>query len=134
MTNYLVDNSVLHGWANKKDQHHNVCKKFIEDHQSDELFFPIYGLFEFHASRARRIKGKDFKGLPGNYKLKNKKFIDINRTLYDLCQKNMLFEKFKELKGADLIYACIAYIGSYTLVTCDSDFDVYKNDITIIKL
>jgi len=134
MINYLVDNSVLHGWANTKDQHHNVCKKFFEDHENDELFFPIHSLFEFQASRARRIKGKDFEGLPGNYLLKNKKFVDINRKLYDHCQKNNLFEKFKELKGADLLYACIAYIGGYTLVTCDSDFDVYKNDITIIKL
>jgi len=134
MTKYLIDNSVLHGLANTKDQHHNVCKEFFEKYANDELFFPIHSLFEFQASRARRMKGNDFEGLPGNYRLKNKKFVDINRKLYDYCQKNKLFEKFKELKGADLLYACISYMGCYTLVTCDSDFDVYKNDITIMKL
>lgn len=134
MTQYLIDNSVLHGWANTKDQHHEACKKFFEEHQDDELFFPIYSLFEFQASRSRRIKGNDFEGLPGNYRLKNKKFIDINRKLYDDCQSQKLFEKFKELKGADLLYACIADMGRFTLVTCDSDFDVYQNEIDLMKL
>ena len=134
MTIYLIDNSVLHGLANTKDLHHTVCKNFFKEHQNDELYFPIHSLFEFQASRARRIKGNDFEGLPGVYTLKNKKFVDINRKLYDDCEKQKLFEKFKELKGSDLLYACIAHIGKCTLVTCDSDFDIYKNDITIMKL
>ncbi len=134
MTQYLIDSSVLHGWTNTKDKHHNVCRIFFKEHQNDELFFPIHSLFEFQASRARRIKGNDFEGLPGNYRLRNKKFIDINRKLYNYCQSYELLEKFKELKGADLLYACMAYIGKFTLVTCDSDFDVYKNDINLMKL
>lgn len=134
MTQYLIDNSAFHGYANTKDLHHDVCKKFFEDHQGEKLFFPIHTLFEFHASRARKMKGNAFEGLPGNFTFKNQQFIDINIKLFDDCQKQNLFEKFKELKGADLLYACIAYIGKFTLVTCDSDFDVYKNDINILKL
>lgn len=134
MKQYLIYNSVLHGWANTKDLHHDTCKKFLEEHQGDELLFPIHSLFEFQASRSRRIKGNDFAGLPGNYRLKNKKFVDINRKLYDDCQGQQLFDKFKELKGGDLLYACIAHIGKFTLVTCDSDFDVYKNDINLMRL
>ena len=132
--NYLIDNSALFGWANTKDRYHSVCKRFFEEHQDDELLFPIHSLFEFQASRSRKIKGGDFQGLPGNYRLKNKKFIDINRKLYDECQRRGIFEKFKELKGADLLYACIAHIGKYTLVTCDSDFDAYRDDISLMKL
>lgn len=134
MTQYLIDSSVLLGWANTKDQHHNVCKKFFEEHREDELFFTVHSLFEFQASRARRIRGNDFEGLPGNYKLKNKKFVDIDRKLYDHCQIQNLFEKFKVLKGADLLYACIADIGKFMLVTCDSDFSVYRNNIHLMKL
>jgi len=134
MTQYLIDNSVLHGWVNTKDQHHTSCKKFFEEHKDDELFFPIHLLFEFQASRAKRIKGNTFEGLPGNYRLKNKKFVDINRKLYDHCQSQKLFKKFKELKGADLLYACIVDIGEYTLVTCDSDFDIYQKEISLMKL
>jgi predicted nucleic acid-binding protein len=134
MPQLLIDNSVLHAWANTKDKYHAVCKKFFEEHQNQELFFSIHGLFEFHASRARRIKGKDFDGLPGNFKLKNQKFVHVNWKLFDYCQKNALFEKFKELRGGDLIYACMAEAGNFTLVTCDSDFDVYKNDINLINL
>ena len=134
MIQYLIDNSVLHGWVNTKDKHHTVCKRFFEKYKDDELFFPIHSLFEFQSSRYRRIKGNDFTGLPGNYKLKNKKFINIDRKLYDYCQSHKLFEKFKELKSADLLYACIACIGKYTLVTCDSEFDIYQNKINLIKL
>ena len=94
MTQYLVDNSVLHGWANTKDQYHAICKNFFKEHRDDELFFPIHSLFEFQASRARKIKGNVFEGLTGSYCLKNKKFVDINRKLYDCCQKQKLFEKF----------------------------------------
>lgn len=134
MTRYLIDASVLHGWVNTKDKHHNVCKKFFKDHQNDELFFPIHSLFEFQASWSRRIKEENFEGLPGTHQLKNKKFVYINRKLYDCCQTKKLFEKFKKLKGADLVYACIADISKYTLVTCDSHFIVYQNKIDLLKL
>jgi len=133
MTKYLIDTCVLLGWANTRDTQHKVCKEFFEKHQNDELYFSIHSLFEFQGSRSRRIKGNDFQGLPGNYILKNKKFIDVDRKFYDYCQKNKIFEKFK-LKGGDLIFACITIVGGYILVTCDSDFIIYKNIIKLQKL
>lgn len=134
MPQFLIDNSVLHALANVKDKNHTVCKKFFEEHQDEELYFSIHTLFEFHASKSRRTRGNDFEGLPGKYKLKNQKFVNVDRKLYDYCQANRLFEKFKKLKGADLIYACIAKVGNFTLVTCDSDFDAYQNEISLKKL
>jgi PIN domain nuclease of toxin-antitoxin system len=133
MNQYLIDTCVLLGWANTKDKHHKVCKKFFENHKKEELFFSIHSLFEFKGSKSRRIKGKDFDGLPGTYRLENKKFVDIDRKFYDYCQNNGIFEKF-QLKGGDLIFACIAKVGEYTLVTCDSDFDNYQNEIKLLKL
>ena len=120
MTQYLIDNSVLHGFADENDYHHAVCKKFFEENKNNELFFTIHSLFEFQASKSRK---NDFVGLPGTYIFKNKKFFDIDRKLYDYCQNHKLFEKFPKLRGGDLIYACIAYLGNYTLVTCDNDFN-----------
>ncbi|MFC1780293.1 type II toxin-antitoxin system VapC family toxin [Patescibacteria group bacterium] len=134
MNKYLIDASVIHGWANTKDQHHTVCKQFIENHINEELYFPIHSLFEIHASCLRRKKGGTFTGLLGKFVLKNQKFISINRKFYDKCQNLKLFSLFKDLKGSDLIYACIARLGKLTLVTCNSDFDVYTKEIRVLTL
>ena len=131
---YLVDNSVLHALANTQDMHHSSCKQFFDEHKGEALYFPIHALFEFKASRARRMKRNSFSGLPGSLVMKDQNFVNINRKLYDYCQNKNLFELFAELKGADLIYACIAKIGQYTLVTCDADFDIYADEISIVKL
>ncbi|MGB2762134.1 MAG: PIN domain-containing protein [Minisyncoccales bacterium] len=134
MKQYLIDASVLHGWSNTKDKHHSVCKKFFQDRLEDELFFPIHCLFEVKASRERRLKGGDFSGLPGKFVLRNKKFINVDRKFFDHCQQKELFDAFKKLKGSDLIYACMAKIGGFILVTCDNDFDAYSRKINLLKL
>ena len=109
MPEYLIDNSVLHGRVNTKDKHHSVCKKFFDEHKDDKLFFTIHSMFEFKSSRERRMKGNDFEELPEVF-LGNQMSIDINKELYLHCEEEKLFEKFKDLKAGDLIYACIAYI------------------------
>jgi len=134
MPKFLIDASVFHGYANTKDKHHSICKNFFDAHENETLYFSIHSLFEVQASRSRRIIGRDFLGLPGNRKLRNHKFIDINRKFYDECQRIKLFDVFKSLKGSDLIYACLAKIGGFTLVTCDKDFDPYRNEISILRL
>ena len=134
MKKYLLDASIIHGWANIKDKYHSVCKEFIEAHINDELYFPIHGLFEIHSAHSRRKKGNDFEGLPGKFVLMNKKFIDINRKFYDKCQDQKLFLFFNELKGADLIYACLAKLENLILVTCDDDFDIYEEEIKLLKI
>lgn len=134
MENYLIDASVLHSWVNTKDKFHLKCRRFFEKHQQDELFFSIHCLFEVNAVKARRLRGGDFSGLPGKFILKNKKFIDVDRKFFDYCQQAKIFDEFLQLKGSDLIYACMAKIGDFTFVTCDDDFDVYRNKIKILKL
>ena len=134
MSKFLIDASVFHGYANTKDKHHSICKDFFDKYRNEPLYFSIHGLFEFQAVRSRRILGRDFLGLPVNRILRNQQFIDINRKFYDECQRIKLFEIFKSLKGSDLIYACLAKIGGFTFVTCDKDFDPYKNEISILRL
>jgi predicted nucleic acid-binding protein len=118
---------------NVNDNHHDHCKRFFEEHATEHFYFPIHSLFEVHASRSRRIKNGSFLGLPGTRTLRNQLFIDINRKLYDVCQRRGLFDTFARLKGSDLIYACLAKIGNFTLVTCDADFDAYQDQIRIVK-
>jgi hypothetical protein len=44
-----------------------------------------------------------------------------------------LYDRFSTLKGADLLYACIALVENILLVTHDSDFDRYSDQISLIK-
>jgi predicted nucleic acid-binding protein len=133
MNNYLLDANVIHALTNIKDINHNVCKAFFEEHSNKDAFFvPINGAFELQASLSRRKRGNDFDAF--DCLIKNMKFVDINRKLLDTCISQGLLHKFDKLKGADLIYACVAEIGKFTLVTCDSDFDAYKETISIQKI
>lgn len=45
-----------------------------------------------------------------------------------------LFSLFDSLKGGDLIFACIAKLFGYILVTCDKDYKKYRTKINIIYL
>ena len=40
-----------------------------------------------------------------------------------------LYDRFSCLKGADLLYACIARVEDNLLVTHDSDFDPYSDEL-----
>ena len=44
-----------------------------------------------------------------------------------------LYDIFSELKGADLMFACIAKAENSPLVTCDRHFEKYAGTIRIIN-
>lgn len=134
MPKYLIDASVLHGWVNTKDTHHGICRKFFKKHEEEHLYFSIHSLFEVHAACSRRTRDRSFTGLRGKYTLHDQRFIDVDRNFYDECQRLKLFEEFANLKGSDLIYACHARIGGFTIVTCDQDFDQYNDKIDVLRL
>jgi hypothetical protein len=63
-----------------------------------------------------------------------------NTELYQVTKKFLakvhelgLYDKFSALRGADLLYACIARVENIPLVTHDSDFDPYSKELTLIK-
>jgi len=122
------------GLANTRDEHHAICRQFIDEKPSDLFYFALHSLFEIHSARARRIRNRDYVGLPGNYNYPNIKFINIDWNFYKACKRRRLFDVFDRLKGMDLIYACLAKIGRYTLVTCDSHFDPYDGKIDVLNL
>jgi hypothetical protein len=63
-----------------------------------------------------------------------------NTELYHVTKKFLakvyrfgLYDKFRSLRGADLLYACIARVEDIPLVTHDKDFDPYQEEITLIR-
>jgi len=132
MKRYLIDASFLFSLINTKDKHHSACKEFSKKHSKDEWFLSALCLFEVDASRQRRLREHTFLGQSGELTLK--RCIPIDRKFYKDCQKEKLFDTFKELRGADLTYACMAKMNNLILVTCDNHFDLYKKEIGLRKL
>ena len=129
---YLIDACVLLAIANKQDVHHKSCVHFVEGCDGKNLYFPVHSLFEIQSGRLRRQRAGTYYGV--HRVLKDVKFIDISKKIYDTSQKSGLFRRFSKLRGSDLIYACIAKIRKLTLVTCDDDFDAYRNEINIFRI
>lgn len=134
MKEYLIDANVIHAWINKKDIHHNGCKKFVEENMENKFHFPMHGYFKMYASIERRRKGKDFLGPENDTSLKNTISHNIDEKFFGKCKECKLFNLFQGLKGSDLIYACFAKLKNLPLVTCDSDFDAYIKKIRVIKI
>ena len=40
---------------------------------------------------------------------------------------------FEHLKGADLVYACVAKVEKIPLVTCDEHFEQYSAEIEVVN-
>jgi len=64
-----------------------------------------------------------------------------NEVLYPIDQKFVYAADaivrtpgFDKLRGADLIYACIAKLENARLITLDHDFSVVKNEIMVVNL
>ena len=97
--------------------------------------FPSLAVFEVAATVSRmRRSGKRI--------LREFYIMDENSILYDVDQglisksHNLLAKKgFNQLRGADLVFACIAYIEGAYLVTLDKQFGkTISEDIKIIDL
>jgi hypothetical protein len=84
--------------------------------------FPAFGVFEMSAAVSRRLPNvpstlREFYRLDENsmsYHVDEK----LTRKSHELLAK----PGFDQLRGADLVFACIAHVESATLVTCDGTF------------
>jgi len=96
--------------------------------------FPAIAAFEVDASVSRMHReGK--KILRGFYILdENSVIYQIDQTLIRRCSDVVTMDGFSKLKGADLIFACIAYIESAYLVTLDNRFSEVSHHIKVINL
>ena len=136
---YVLDASVMAAVINMDDPEHQSCYWFFKNlHDADRVTWVVPGLifFELQAVRARRKRDKVEDRPPyGSIPL----YVE-NTELYEVTPKFLksvwdqdLYNVFLSLKGADLLYACIAKMENLPLVTHDKDFDQYEGVIQIIR-
>jgi predicted nucleic acid-binding protein len=96
--------------------------------------FPAIAYFELQASISRKHRN-------GGKVLREFFIIDESSMVYPIDQalitkSNSLtaLPNFDQLRGADLIFACIAYLEGAELVTLDNHFRCVANQIGIIDL
>jgi len=96
--------------------------------------FPSIAAFEVDASVSRmHRKGK--KILREFYIVDDCAVIyPINQELIHRCSKVVTMDGFSKLRGADLIFACIAYLESAYLVTLDGDFNGVSHHVNVLDL
>lgn len=136
---YVLDASVLVAIVNSDHDQHFSCYSFfrnINDNESVRWVVPGLIFFEFQATqsrlhRKRRSDQKVFRNAPLYYE--NTDIYHVTKNFLIKVNKLDLYNKFNLLRGQDLLYACIAHVEGIPLVTHDSDFDPYRDDLTLIK-
>lgn len=136
---YALDASVLASIVNSDDSEHFSCYSFFRNlHDEDKALWVVPGLifFEFQATQSRRYRERR----PGRPVFRNAPLFYENTELYHITDEFLvkvndleLYDKFSQLRGADLLYACIAYVEGIPLVTHDGHFDTYSKEISLIK-
>lgn len=135
----VLDASVLTSIVNSDDVFHQPCYQFFrEHHDADTAIWVIPGLimFEYQATQSRR-----YRELHPNKKVFRHAPLYVDKCeLYDITKEFLwkvdelsLYDLFGHLKGADLMYACIAKIENIPLVTHDKQFLQYKTELQLIS-
>jgi len=136
---YVLDTSVLTSIVNSDDSEHWSCYSFFKAlHDADNAIWVVPGLivFEFQATQSRRYRERRpeepiFRHAPLFYT--NTELYRVTKKFLIKCFDLHLYDRFRFLKGADLLYACIAKVEGIPLVTHDKAFNRYSEEITLIK-
>ncbi|MEO6110678.1 MAG: PIN domain-containing protein [Nitrospiraceae bacterium] len=136
---YALDANVLNSIVNSDDAQHFSCYSFFRNlDDDDEARWVVPGLifFEFQAtqsklSRKRRTRDKVYRWAPLHYE--NTELYHVTKKFLIKVHELDLYNKFSLLNGADLLYACIAYVEGIPLVTHDKDFAPYSKELTVIR-
>jgi predicted nucleic acid-binding protein len=123
----VLDNSVLYAAVSSKDINHQRASSYLKNNSGMTKVLPALAYFEYQATLSRN--GFNYRGVY----IESVEIFDITREFAAKCAKQKLFDKFPKLKGADLIYACVAKILDIPLLTLDKDFDPYQNQITVVN-
>ena len=136
---YVLDASVLASIVNSDDADHLCSYQFFRTlHEEDAATWVVPGLifFEFQATQSRRYRERR----PGKSVYRDAPLFETNTELFEITSKFLvsvweaqLYDRFANLKGADLLYACIAKVEGLPLVTHDRQFNQYGSVIEIIR-
>jgi predicted nucleic acid-binding protein len=116
---------------NSQDISHYACTTFYENNRDNIiLVIPSIAYFEFQATQSRLRR--ENKGAIREIYIENLELYTITKETIKKAANLNIFDKFNNLKGADLIYACIAKIENIPLVTNDKHFQKVQNEIEVI--
>jgi predicted nucleic acid-binding protein len=136
---YVLDASMLGAVVNMDDpSHQDSYWYFKELHDADAATWVVPGLifFEMQAMRARRHRERRdgspiYRNLPLYFE--NTELYEVTQPFLQKVWEMDLYIKFGTLKGADLLYACIAHVENIPLVTQDHDFDRHADLLRIVR-
>jgi hypothetical protein len=96
--------------------------------------FPAIAAFEVDATVSRMHR--EGKKILRDFYIFNENSLlySIDQKLIRECNQFVTMEGFCSLRGADLIFACIAKLENAYLVTLDNHFDSVSTDIVVINL
>lgn len=127
----LLDSSFLIGLIKSRDKHHDMCNSFFHN-SLNRFVIPSVAYFEFQATVSRMAREQRTKDpLRGIFMLIPVEKYNVDYALIEKAGKLGLFNKLSPLKGADLIFASIAAIEEYILITTDKDFLKVKDQINL---
>jgi len=135
MARLAVDASFLISAIRSCAANHRQCYQFFRNHENLTWIIPTIAYFKYQAAQSRlaREGKKAYRELyiPNfqTYELTHD-FIKQMAALVAALDLPNLFEK---LRGADLVYACVAKIERIPLVTCDGHFAYYSSEIEIVN-
>jgi predicted nucleic acid-binding protein len=135
----VLDASMMGAVLNMDEPAHQESYSYFRNlHDADAVLWVVPGLlfFEVQAIRARRFrKGTDTSPIYQRIPLfeENCEIYEITADFLRRVWELDLYRKFGTLKGADLLYACIAFVEQLPLVTLDRDFDRHRDLIEIIR-
>jgi predicted nucleic acid-binding protein len=130
-TKKLTDASFLISAIRTCDEYHVQCYGFFQNHEDSTWVVPTIAYFEYQATQSR-LKREGKKAYRELY-IPNLEIYEISLKLIRKVSELDLPNWFEKLRGADLIYACIANIENIPLVTCDRHFDHYRQEIKVIN-
>lgn len=115
---------------------HSLYKDFSDGWLLGPYFniYPSIAVFELQASISRlHREGRQM--LRDFYIVSNKSMVyPIDQDLIYRCEKLFDAPGFASLRGADLIFACIAKLEDAYLVTLDKGFSAVASDIRVLDL
>lgn len=136
---YVLDASLMGAVLNMDDPAHQESYWFFKNlHDTDGATWVVPGLifFELQAIRARRFRehadaSPVYQRIP--LFMENTELYEVTESFLKKVWDLDLYRKFNTLKGADLLYACIAHVERIPLVTQDRDFERHRDLIDIVR-
>jgi predicted nucleic acid-binding protein len=127
---YVIDASVLVGAVNSVDVNHVACYGFFMNHEDDTFVIPTLAYFEFQAAQSR-IRREGRNAIRELY-IPNAETYEITQATLRRASQLELPDKLSALRGADLVYACVAALEGLPLVTNDRGFRAIEGHVRVV--